>query len=586
MKYLFGQVWLWLLLSFLLGALFTWLVQRFFRKPKVEVTEERIGGPAVKDSDRSPKRAASTDKASASARPRASALGSLDDDERTGTLRADDTPGDDTPTGRIPVQTLDDTGRSGTLKGSLDDEPKSDPAAMLGAAGLATAGGAAVGKMEDKDEDSAKETATAATTAKHHLVEEDDSSKTEWMAAPPPSMEEGNRDTLPAMSDEEAVSDLNVSGSATSGAAAGAAAGMAARRAGTTDKNGSPTDEDSGPGTLAGSGPIAGAAATGVATGSGADGLAGTGPVADPESDKGSGNGSDQSSDTGLGSHVVGSTGSGADRGLPVEPESDTDADAGKGGTPMFATSTAVAEAPAIEEPYGPGSARPGPGGASPGPEYTIKGNADSMLFHTTESPYYGRTKAEVWFKSAADAERAGFTPWSRTKREARPAVAQPTWEAGEYAGSAKPKADGTAPAEEFKVKGNVDSMLFHTEESAFYSVTKAEVWFRDAEEAEAAGFRPWNRVGGAERGQTEVPRQAVARVPEGPFGPNSANPKADGSAPSDEFTIKGNADSMLFHTTESPYYPRTRAEVWFKTASDAEQAGFTAWNKRRSEKS
>lgn len=584
MKYLFGQVWLWLLLSFLLGALVTWLVQRFFRKPKVEVTEERIGGPAVKESDREPKRAASTDaagkeKVSASARPRASALGALDDDERTGALRADDTPGDDTPTGRIPVQTLDDTGRSGTLKGSLDDEPKSDPAAMLGAAGLATAGGAAVGKAKSKSKDKAK----------HKLADDSDSTadsadsaKTEWMAAPPPSMEEGNRDTLPAKSDEDALSDVNVSGTATSGAAAGAAAGMAAgmaaRRADTSDKNGSAADADQDLGTLAGSGPIAGAAATGVATGSGADGLAGTGPVSDTDSDL--------DPDKGLGSHVVGSTGSGADRGLPVEPDSDSESGSGKG-TPMFATSTAVTEAPAAtDEPYGPGSARPGPGGASPSPEYTIKGNADSMLFHTTDSPYYGRTKAEVWFKSAADAERAGFTPWTRAKRDVQPVVAQPTWEAGEYAGSAKPKADGTAPADEFKVKGNVDSMLFHTEESAFYSVTQAEVWFRDAEEAEAAGFRPWNRVGGAERGQTEIPQQAVARVPEGPFGPNSANPKADGSAPSDEFTIKGNADSMLFHTTESPYYPRTRAEVWFKTAADAEEAGFTAWNKRRSEKS
>ncbi|MGH3860358.1 hypothetical protein [Actinokineospora sp.] len=487
MKYLFGQVWLWLLLSFLLGALFTWLVQRFFRKPKVEVTEERIGGPAVKESDRKAKDAAGKDaagkdKVSASARPRASALGALDDDERTGTLRADDTPGDDTPTGRIPVQTLDDTVRSGTLTGSLDDEPKSDPAK---------------GKSKDK--------------AKHKLADDHDSAKTEWMAAPPPSMEEGNRDTLPAKSDDEAVSDVNVSGTVTSGAAA-----------------------------------------TGVATGSGADGLAGTGPVSDTDSD--------------------------------VDSDSDSESGSGKG-TPMFATS-AVTEAPAAtDEPYGPGSARPGPGGASPSPEYTIKGNADSMLFHTTDSPYYGRTKAEVWFKTAADAERAGFAPWTRSKREVQAAVAKPTWEAGEYAGSAKPKADGTPPTDEFKVKGNVDSMLFHTEESAFYSVTKAEVWFRDADEAEAAGFRPWNRVGGAERGQTEIPQQAVARVPEGPFGPNSANPKADGSAPSDEFTIKGNADSMLFHTTESPYYPRTRAEVWFKSAADAEQAGFTAWNKRRSEK-
>ena len=38
------------------------------------------------------------------------------------------------------------------------------------------------------------------------------------------------------------------------------------------------------------------------------------------------------------------------------------------------------------------------------------------MLFHTPESPYYGRTKAEMWFSNAEDAEAAGFTSWSRKK--------------------------------------------------------------------------------------------------------------------------------------------------------------------------
>ena len=64
----------------------------------------------------------------------------------------------------------------------------------------------------------------------------------------------------------------------------------------------------------------------------------------------------------------------------------------------------------------GCGSVRAGPEGAAPGAEYTIKGNEDSMLFHTPDSPYYGRTKAEVWFRDPADAEAAGFTSWTRNK--------------------------------------------------------------------------------------------------------------------------------------------------------------------------
>jgi hypothetical protein len=63
---------------------------------------------------------------------------------------------------------------------------------------------------------------------------------------------------------------------------------------------------------------------------------------------------------------------------------------------------------------------------------------------------------------------------------------------------------------------------------------------------------------------------------------PNSARPLPDGGAPAPEFTIKGNAGSMLFHTKESPYFGRTKAEVWFRTPQDAETAGFTAWDKRR----
>jgi large subunit ribosomal protein L17 len=54
----------------------------------------------------------------------------------------------------------------------------------------------------------------------------------------------------------------------------------------------------------------------------------------------------------------------------------------------------------------------------------------------------------------------------------------------------------------------------------------------------------------------------------------NSAAANADGSAP-EGFTVKGNEDSMKYHTTESPWYDKTVAEVWVKTAEDAEAAGF-----------
>jgi large subunit ribosomal protein L22 len=64
----------------------------------------------------------------------------------------------------------------------------------------------------------------------------------------------------------------------------------------------------------------------------------------------------------------------------------------------------------------------------------------------------------------------------------------------------------------------------------------------------------------------------------EHPYGPKSAAPLEDGSAP-EGYSIKGNADSMLYHPDDSPYYEQTKAEVWFATEEAAESAGFTAWD-------
>ncbi len=58
------------------------------------------------------------------------------------------------------------------------------------------------------------------------------------------------------------------------------------------------------------------------------------------------------------------------------------------------------------------------------------------------------------------------------------------------------------------------------------------------------------------------------------PHGEGSHAPTDDGTAP-EGFPIKGNADSMKFHTPESPYYEQTVPEVWFATAEAAQAAGF-----------
>jgi large subunit ribosomal protein L17 len=67
----------------------------------------------------------------------------------------------------------------------------------------------------------------------------------------------------------------------------------------------------------------------------------------------------------------------------------------------------------------------------------------------------------------------------------------------------------------------------------------------------------------------------AVEDSGDGGYGPGSATPNEDGSAPAG-FDIKGNADSMKYHEPDGQWYDQTVAEVYFATAEDAEKAGFT----------
>ena len=70
------------------------------------------------------------------------------------------------------------------------------------------------------------------------------------------------------------------------------------------------------------------------------------------------------------------------------------------------------------DEPYGAGSIRVKPTATAPDGGYTIKGNEDSMLYHTVESPTYKRTVAEVWFRDVPTAEAAGFNRWDSGKSQ------------------------------------------------------------------------------------------------------------------------------------------------------------------------
>ncbi|CAN7264218.1 50S ribosomal protein L17 [Terrabacter sp. LjRoot27] len=64
---------------------------------------------------------------------------------------------------------------------------------------------------------------------------------------------------------------------------------------------------------------------------------------------------------------------------------------------------------------------------------------------------------------------------------------------------------------------------------------------------------------------------EAAATLPEGAVAANE-----DGSSPDDSYTVKGNADSGKYHEADGQWYDQTVAEFWFKSAEDAEAAGFT----------
>ncbi|GAA2744884.1 hypothetical protein GCM10009868_24280 [Terrabacter aerolatus] len=74
-----------------------------------------------------------------------------------------------------------------------------------------------------------------------------------------------------------------------------------------------------------------------------------------------------------------------------------------------------------------------------------------------------------------------------------------------------------------------------------------------------------------AEDAEKAEASEAAAELPKGAVAANE-----DGSSPEDGYTVKGNADSGKYHEPDGQWYDQTIAEFWFKSAEDAEAAGFT----------
>ncbi len=92
-----------------------------------------------------------------------------------------------------------------------------------------------------------------------------------------------------------------------------------------------------------------------------------------------------------------------------------------------------------------------------------------------------------------------------------------------------------------------------------------------DAKAATTADESPADEDATAtESTESESTAATEAEVPAGAVVANE-----DGSSPDEAYTVKGNAGSGKYHEPDGQWFEQTHAEYWFKSAQDAEAAGF-----------
>ena len=112
---------------------------------------------------------------------------------------------------------------------------------------------------------------------------------------------------------------------------------------------------------------------------------------------------------------------------------------------------------------------------------------SDYVLFSHATLPGAGEVIEKAPAKKAAAKKAAPAKKAAAKVEDAAPKVADD--KADLPAGAHAPIESGEAPRG-YKIKGNADSGLYHVPGSAFYDRTVAEIWFKTAEDAEAAGFQ------------------------------------------------------------------------------------------------
>ncbi len=216
--------------------------------------------------------------------------------------------------------------------------------------------------------------------------------------------------------------------------------------------------------------------------------------------------------------------------------------------------------------PYGSGSIRVTRRSSAPA-GYRVKGVQKTERYYTSESPDFDAIKTELWFINEESAAKAGFLRWDATDDR----------KAGFVAGAEALVTEEHATA---------DSSLVIVDDG----IAEAKTVINDDGYADADADLVVNDDGYADADadlvvvEGKTVRRAAAAGPEvaeaaSPYGKGSAPAAADGSGPAG-WLVKGNADSMLFHGPDSPYYEQTIAEFWFVDEATAKAAGFDKWDK------
>ena len=105
-------------------------------------------------------------------------------------------------------------------------------------------------------------------------------------------------------------------------------------------------------------------------------------------------------------------------------------------------------------------------------------------------------------------------------------------------------------------------------------SAKKATVKEAEAATKRAAKQSEAKKAAAATKAAEDTKAAAAADAPAVDLPAGAAAPNEDGSAP-EGYPVKGNANSGLYHEPDGQWYEQTEAEFWFKSAEDAEAAGF-----------